>query len=55
VTVHQYLMLTLGEVGMKNLAAIYHYPVCGWFSDICFPGVEWYFDEPQLQFEILSK
>ena len=48
-------MLTLGDVGMKNLAAIYHYPACGWFSDIYFPGVEWCFDEPQLQFEILSK
>lgn len=27
-------MLTLGDAGMKNLAAIYHNPVCVWFSDI---------------------
>lgn len=28
-TVSQYLMLTLGDEGMKNLAVIYHNPVCG--------------------------
>lgn len=27
-TVRQYLMLTLGDAGVKNLAAIHHNPVC---------------------------